>query len=109
MDTRKVDDATIVAMLPRIDANNAASVQEGLADIIASGTATILCDFSATTYISSAGLRALLATAQQLQKSSGRLGLFAVRDLVKEVLDIAGFSKMLPVYASEDEALAAGP
>jgi anti-anti-sigma factor len=107
METRAAGNATIVAMFPRIDANNAAEVQEVLAGAISNGATTILCDFSATTYLSSAGLRALLAAAQQLQDKGGSLALFSVHDLVKEILDIAGFSKMMPVYANENEALAA--
>ena len=80
MDIRKVGDATIAAMPPRIDANNADPVQDALDALVADGASTVLCDFSQNSYISSAGLRALLATAKTLHGVGGRLVLFGVTE-----------------------------
>jgi anti-anti-sigma factor len=107
MDVRRVGDATIVGMPPRIDANTADGVQELLGALVADGARIVLCDFSQNSYISSAGLRALLATAKTLHGLEGKLVLFAVADCVQEILEIAGFSDILPIHADEEEALRA--
>ena len=107
MDIRKVGNATIAAMPPRIDVNSAQRVEDALDALIADGARTILCDFSQNVYISSAGLRAVLATAKALHGLDGKLLLFGVTEYVEEVFAIAGFSKLLPIYANEEEALKA--
>jgi len=105
MDIRKVGDATIAVMPQRIDTNNADRVQDELGALVTDGSRALLCDFSQNSYISSAGLRALLATAKMLHGEGGKLALFGVNEYVQEVLEIAGFSSMLPIYADEEEAL----
>jgi len=107
MDIRKVGNATIAAMPPRIDANNADQVQDDLGAVVADGARTVLCDFSQNSYIYSAGLRALLSTAKTLLGVGGKLVLFGVTEYVQEILEIAGFSSMLPIHADEEEALRA--
>lgn len=107
MDIRKVGDAAIAAVPPRIDVNNAQSVEDLLDALVDDGARIILCDFSQNTYISSAGLRALLAIAKTLHGLDGKLALFGVTEYVQEVFAIAGFSKLLPIYADEEEALKA--
>jgi len=107
MNIRKVGNATIAAMPPRIDASTADSVQDALGALVADGARTVLCDFSQNSYISSAGLRALLLTAKTLHGVGGKLGLFGVTEYVQEILTLAGFSNMLPIHADEEDALRA--
>ena len=107
MDTRTVGDATIVALPPRIDANTADGVQEELAALIAEGARAIVCDLAATAYISSAGLRALLATAQALQGAGGKIAMFGATEHVNEIMEISGFSDLLQLHETEQEALGA--
>jgi anti-anti-sigma factor len=56
-------------------------------------------------FISSAGLRVLLATAQELQKAGGELRVCNLNEEVNEVFDISGFSTILMVFKDESEAL----
>jgi anti-anti-sigma factor len=56
-------------------------------------------------YISSAGLRVLLATAQKLQAEDGALRVCNLNETVQEVFDISGFSTILSVFKTETEAL----
>jgi anti-anti-sigma factor len=56
-------------------------------------------------YISSAGLRVLLLVAKKLQANAGELRICSLNAIVKEVFDISGFDMILPVSASESEAL----
>ena len=107
MDVRDVGETKIAVTPPRIDANTAEGVQESLATLIADGAKIILCDFSQTTYISSAGLRALLATAKELHKNQGKLALFSVSEYVQEILQISGLASMFPVHPTEEDALKA--
>ena len=74
--------------------------------LIDAGTSRILIDFEALEYISSAGLRVLLATAKKLKSAGGDLKICSLNDTVQEVFDISGFSSILTVSANPEEALA---
>ena len=56
-------------------------------------------------YISSAGLRVLLAAAKQLKTTNGELRLCNLNEVVQEVFAISGFDMILPISESESEAL----
>jgi len=56
-------------------------------------------------YISSAGLRVLLATAKKLKAIGGELRVCSLNEIVTEVFDISGFDLILTVLPSESEAL----
>ena len=107
MNIRRVGNATIAAIPPRIDASTADRVQDALAALVADGARTVLCDFSQNSYISSAGLRALLVTAKTLHGVGGKLVLFGVSEYIQEILEIAGFSNIVPIHADEEDALRA--
>jgi anti-anti-sigma factor len=64
-------------------------------------------DCSQLDYISSAGLRTLLVAAKRLAPKGGKIALSAPKDLIKEILDIAGFSSIFPIYRTHEDALAA--
>ena len=60
------------------------------------GITNLTFDFSRLDYISSAGLRVLLA-AQKIMNHSGSMKVVGANDIVKEVFDITGFSDMLTI------------
>ncbi len=107
MESRKSDGVLVVAMIERFDAYSAKEVETFLQERISSGTGKILCDFSGTEYISSAGLRVLLAAAKALKKAGGKIALCSLRGPVREVFETAGFTPLFPIYGDEKEALAA--
>ena len=65
----------------------------------------ILVDFQKMEFISSAGLRVLLATAQELQKAGGELRVCNLNEEVMDIFEMSGFDEILNVYAAEDEAM----
>jgi len=67
----------------------------------------LLIDFSGVTYLSSAGIRLLVATAKKLKAAGGGLVLCGMQGQVQEVIKMAGFDKILSIYKSEGDALTA--
>ena len=105
METRTEGNVTIAIMLPRFDASNANDVEIVLQGLILKGVKKLICDFSQTEYIASAGLRVLLSAAKGLQKSGGQIFIVSMKPFVREVFEISGFSQIFKVYASQNEAL----
>lgn len=89
-----------------LDTNTAPDAEAKLNELIADGAEKLIIDFSALDYISSAGLRVLLATAKKLKAVGGTLRLYGLNPTVQEVFDISGFSTIFSIFNSEAEAMA---
>jgi len=61
--------------------------------------ASVVIDGAALEYVSSAGLRAVLLGARAAQKAGIPFALCALQPAVREVFDLSGFSKIIPVHA----------
>src|SRR5947207_15591620 len=61
------------------------------------GARHLVLDLSAVGYLSSTGLRVLLAAGERLRAARGRLILCAAPAYIKDVLDLSGFSSVFPV------------
>ena len=92
---------------PRFDASIAKEIEAQLINLIDSGCLKLLCDFSETEYISSAGLRVLLVAAKKIQQNNGRVALCSLGTYVYEVFETSGFTKLFEIFGSEQEAVSA--
>ena len=61
------------------------------------GVKDIVMDFSSVEYISSGGLRMLLATEQTLEQRGGRLQVIHANDYIIDVFDMVGFMDVVEV------------
>jgi anti-sigma B factor antagonist len=103
--TRTQNDVTIVAFRGSLDSKTSPQAQQAIDGILADGGRKLLVDFTGLDYISSAGLRVLLATVKRLSGTGGALRLFGLNETVREVFDISGFSTIFSVCATEADAL----
>lgn len=90
------DGKAIVNVKGRIDTNTAPQLEEALKPVIDENSKVCL-DFSEVEYVSSAGLRVLLASHKLLVAKGGLLVIRHVNDAVMEVLDMTGFSSFLNI------------
>ena len=95
----------ILALSGRLDTETAADLELALQDLQAAGANQFLIDMAAISYVSSAGLRVLLALAKQLDGGRGSLRLCGLNAAVMQVFDVAGFSKLFLIYPDRDAAL----
>jgi anti-anti-sigma factor len=102
---RKEKTATVVSVKGRLDAVSSPGFEKELAALIAEGERFLVVDFAEVDYISSAGLRSILATTKKLKEKEGKLFLAALKDVVKEVFEISGFASIIPIYESVESAL----
>lgn len=103
--TGKKKDCLIVTVEGRMDAVTAPDFEQCLKGWINDGETMFVVDFGGLDYISSAGLRSILMIAKSLKVKEGQMMLCALRDTVKEVFEISGFSTIIPVYESVETAL----
>jgi anti-sigma B factor antagonist len=105
--TSESGDVRILSFQGNLDTNTAPDAESEINGLIDGGAQKLLVNFEKLDYISSAGLRVLLATAKKLKASSGDLKICCLNQTVQEVFDISGFSTILSVASSEEEALGA--
>ena len=89
------ESALTLALEGRLDTTTAPQLEAELQDSI-EGVTDLVMDFEKLEYISSAGLRVLLA-AQKIMNKQGEMKLIHVCDDIKEVFDITGFADILTV------------
>ena len=102
---RVANDITILQIEGNLDTNTSDEVQKKLKEIITNDSLKIIIDCGKMDYISSAGLRVLLATAKQLTGENGDLRICSLNETVSEVFEISGFDQILKVFPTEQEAL----
>jgi len=105
IDAQKKKNALVVSAKGRIDAITAPQFENSLFDFISKGENIFVINFAHLEYISSAGLRSILATAKKLKEKKGKMLFAGLREPVKEVFRISGFNSIFQVFTTDEEAL----
>ena len=97
MDIRIAKDgaALAAALTGSLDTMTAPKLEDALKDL--SGVEALTLDFAGLTYISSAGLRVLLALQKKMTSVNGTMVVRNVCDAIKEVFEMTGFDAILTV------------
>jgi anti-anti-sigma factor len=103
--TRKEKNAVIVSVKGRMDALTAPEFEKNLSDLISKGETLFLLNFAGLEYISSAGLRSILATYKKLKEKQGNILFTGLQGPVEEVFKISGFHTIFKIFDSEETAL----
>jgi anti-sigma B factor antagonist len=88
---------TVLSVVGAVDSNTAPELQQALLRATETSTGGVELDLAKVSYLSSAGLRALLMAAKALQKRSERLKLINVPLPIKNVLNLTGFATFIDV------------
>ena len=105
INTKKEKGIPVVSVKGRIDAVTAPEFEKSLSEIITSGEKTVLINLENLEYISSAGLRSILATAKRLKSENGKMLFTGLKGPVEEVFKISGFYSIFTIFESEGAAL----
>jgi anti-sigma B factor antagonist len=90
----------------RVDSSNATQLDNQLKELLDNGRYKLVLDLSGVNYLSSAGLRAMVAAVRECKKHRGDVRLATVSDRVTEVLKLAGLNVIFQTY--EDKTSAVG-
>jgi anti-anti-sigma factor len=91
----------------KLDTNTTPAAEGEINALLDAGASKLLINFEQLSYISSSGLRLLLATAKKLKASGGDLKVCSLNEMATEVFEVSGFSSILNVFDSEQDALGA--
>jgi anti-anti-sigma factor len=97
---------SVMAISGSLDALTAPQLTSAFQEQVQAGRVHLVADFSGLEYTSSAGLRALLGTMKEARSGGGDLRLASIRDEVRRVLEMSGFTSIMKVFDGADEAVA---
>jgi anti-anti-sigma factor len=87
-----------------IDAATSSNVESAVNNAIVGGSRRAIFDMRGVSYVSSAGLRAILLAAKKAKAAGGGVAVFGLQAGVEEVFTVAGFGKIVPIASSDAEA-----
>ena len=103
---KELNDVVVVGLVGNLDTNTAPDAEVKINEWLEKDAKKIVINLEETRYVSSAGLRIFLATAKKMTASGGAVKLCCPNEVVQEILDISGFSTILDVKSTEEEAIA---
>jgi anti-anti-sigma factor len=101
----RAEQVTIVAPAGRLDYASAPALERHLRDVFGRNGASVVVDFGAVEYVSSAALAVLLTAARQARDVKGRLVLCQLGAGVLEVFSLAGLLPLFTIEATRDAAV----
>ena len=101
----EVTSVTIIEVKGRIDSMNANELGEALAGEISLGKKQIVLDLSQVSYMSSAGLRELVAAYRKAQDIEGDMRIAQPSSRVLDVLEMSGLDTIFQIFPTNTEAV----
>ncbi len=96
---------TLLEVSGRVDSTNASQLGETLMSQIDAGRYQLVIDLSGVSYMSSAGLREMVAAVKKVRQYNGDLRIATPSDRVREVLDLAGLSAIFQIFPTQVDAV----
>lgn len=97
---------TVAGVNGNVDGLTSAELSRVLGDEVAGGGHQMVVSLAGVDYTSSAGLRVLLGVVKDARSRGGDVRLAAVRDNVRKVLELSGFTSILKLFPDVDSAVA---
>jgi anti-anti-sigma factor len=106
--TSDVASFKLMRLIGRLDTETSADFELAAYDAHQAGAKHFVVDLSEISYVSSAGLRVLLALGKKLD-GNGELKLAGIKGVVREVFEKSGFARLFSIYPDVQAATGAAP
>jgi anti-sigma B factor antagonist len=107
LSTRVEGDRTVVVVGGEIDVYTAPKLREHLIDLVSGGSYKLIIDMENVDFLDSTGLGVLVGGLKRVRSHEGSLNLVCTQDRILKIFRITGLTKVFPIHATVDEALAA--
>jgi len=107
INTQAMKRCELVTVSGRVDSSTAGDLEKALLGMVQMGQKNIVVNLGDTSFISSAGLKALLSAQMKVRKAipSGDLVISEIKPEVKESFDLVGFDRLFRFYDSDVDAV----
>jgi len=106
--TKGMKRCELVSVAGRVDSSTAPDLEKALLGLIQSGQKNIVVNLNGTTFISSAGLKAILSAQMKVRKMKpkGDVVISGINPELKESFNLVGFDRLFSFY--DDDVTAVG-
>jgi len=101
----RADGIPVVSPQGRLDAHGASQLDEAFKAFIREDDSTAVIDMGGVQYLSSGGIRVLVAAQRMLARRQGGIHLCSVTQYPMSVLEMAGFDQFFQIHTTRDEAI----
>jgi anti-sigma B factor antagonist len=102
---KKVGSVNVLSPIGRLDAYASAEMEKKVNPLADTAQIALVINLEKLEYISSSGLRVLLAGLKKSKKGAGDMRLACLQPYVKEVFDMAGFTQLFKMFDKEEDAI----
>lgn len=99
------DNIMVLEIKGEVDAYTSQDLNKTLADVLGDGYHQIVVEVSQMTFISSAGIRALLYAQREAVQLGGEVRLVGPTDQVRRIFEIAGFFELFQITDDLEESV----
>ncbi len=99
-------DVLLLSLAGHLDTAAAQPLEEQVLQLIEDGARQVLIDCAPLEYVNSSGLKVFLLAAKRLEALGGKLVICALAPNVQMIFEMIGFTKILQITATREEALA---
>ena len=100
------DGITILKIAGRMDATTVGGFTDECQKQLKNGSGRFIVDLGGLEYISSAGLRGILTLGKSCKAAKAALAFCSMQAMVADMFKLSGFTSILTVFCTLDEALA---
>jgi anti-sigma B factor antagonist len=100
-----IGDIPILSVSGKIDAVTSKDLEAALIGLIDQNKKFLLVNMEKVEFLSSSGLRVLMASLNKLKHKDGDLLLAALQPFVREVFFMTGANRFFSIYSSQGEAI----
>ena len=103
--TQRENGTLITEVSGRIDGATAREFEVAVRSAMREDDAAVIMDLEGVSYVSSAGLRAILLIAKELGRREAKLALCSLSESIHDVFEVSGFGDIVRIHANRAEAL----
>jgi anti-sigma B factor antagonist len=107
LQTREVDSRTIVAVGGEIDVYTAPKLRDKITELVGEGHHQLVIDMENVDFLDSTGLGVLVGGLKRVRAHEGSLRLVCTQERILKIFRITGLTKVFPIHATVEEAVAA--
>ena len=100
------DGCAVLAVRGEVDLATAPRLREELTTMVSDGYLRLVVDLTDTEFLDSTGLGALVTGLKRVRARGGEMRVVCTSDRVCKVFEITSLDRVLPLYATVDEACA---
>ncbi len=104
--TQSPDGVTMVTVEGQLIVANRQELKQVIADAVEAGARKLVLDFSATAYIDSSGLGALVSINKRVREAGGELRLAGLNEDLRSLFELTKLDTLFAIAPTANEALA---